>query len=78
MAAWIWYGPGPPVAAARRSARSSTARPSEIWVPPRPVLVGQQDEVTGGVEPGCPPGVVQQHQRQQPAGFGLAVHLRRR
>ncbi len=41
-----------------------------------PVLVAQQDQVTGGVDPGRTAGVVEQHERKQPEGLGLVGHQR--
>ncbi len=43
-------------------------------VPPAPVLVLQGDQVAGGVHPGQPPGVLQQHQREQAARLALFGH----
>src|SRR5262249_59927459 len=35
-------------------------------VPPAAVLVGQQDQVAAGADPGVPPGIGEQQQREQP------------
>ena len=68
MAACTWYGPGRP----RRSARleQASALVDLGPVPAGAVLVLQRDQVARGVEPGRAPGVLQQHQRQQPAASG--------
>ena len=72
MAAWTWKGPGRRCA----SAASSSAVPSAIasWSQQRPVLLVQDDEVARLVDPGLPPGVVDEHQRQQAERLGLVGH----
>ena len=74
IAAWTWYGPGRPAA----TARSTSARPSAIAraVPARAVLVVEQHEVAALADPGVAPGVVEQHQRQQPGRLGLVGEQR--
>ena len=74
IAAWSWYGPG------RRAARarSTSARPSAIAcrVPARSVLVVEQDQLPGRPDAGLAPGVVEQHQCQQPGRLGLVGEQR--
>ena len=73
IAACSVYGPN------RRDviARSTSAAPSAMTraIPPRPVLVGQQDDGSLGPVPCVAPRLVQQHQRQQPQRFGLGQQL---
>ena len=65
--------PGP----AGRSARSTSARPSSIArVPARAVLVVEQHEVAAVADPRVAPGVVEQHQREQPGRLGLVGEQR--
>ena len=62
----------------RRAGRDGPEHPERLVdlgpVPAGPVLVLQGDQVAGGVHPGQPPGVLEQHQRQQAAGFAFPGH----
>ena len=74
MAAWIWYGPGWP----RRRQPPDQGLPlgDEPGVPAAPVLVGQEHHAPVGRGPGRPPGLGQQHQREQSQDFRLVRHQR--
>jgi hypothetical protein len=43
-------------------------------VPQRPVLIVEGDQSAGAVLPGLAASAVQQHQREQPGGLGVARH----
>ena len=66
--------PGPALGVGEGSVEQGPALGDLPPVPPRPVLIGQQDQVLAvfiSGEPGLPARVVQQHQRQQAEHFGL-------
>ncbi len=42
------------------------------------ILIGQQHQIPRGVGAGFPPGLLQQHKRQQPQGFRLRLQLRQK
>ena len=72
MAAWTWYGPGRRI----RRARSTSAAPSTIRSrshAPRSCS-SSRTIAPAGSDPGAPPGVVQEHEREQPEDLGLVGH----
>ena len=72
MAAWTWNGPGLRCASAASS--RADALGDLVVVPTRPVLLVQDDEVSGIVDPCRPPRVVDEHQRQEAESLGLVGH----
>ena len=64
--------PGP--AAAQGGVQDPGALLDLATVPAGAVLVCQQDEVTGIIDPGGAPGVLEEHQRQQAGRLGLIGH----
>ncbi len=43
-------------------------------VPPAPVLILEEHQLASSRDPGVPPGVLEQHQREQAEGLGLVGH----
>ena len=69
IAACSWYGP----TGRAPSVRVTSAMPSAIsaGVPAGPVLLGQRHEQPVGVGAGGPPGLGEQHQREQPGDLAV-------
>ena len=63
MAAWSWYWPS----RVRVSASLTSATPSSMqaWFQRAAILLGQRDQRTVGGGTARPPGLGQQHERQQ-------------
>ena len=62
---------------AQRPLDEGRALGDPLRVPARPILVLEQDEVAGGVDPRLATGVVQEHQGEQAQRLGLVGHQRR-
>ena len=69
MAACAWYSPSR--SWARAACRISTASAIDVGVPPAAVLLGERHQAAVGRGPGRAPGVVEQHQGQQPRHLGV-------
>ncbi len=72
IAACSWYGPGLPWLSAAASASCPSAILARSQRPRSCSSSG--DEVTAGVHPGRPAGVLQQHQRQQAERLRFVRH----